>query len=109
MSVLNMKPHLLQFSTFQQGTYDENGDYTGDTYTFEDPIPCNAIQSEGKAEVEVFEDGKNDGYSYTVYLPPMEREINVGDMVRITLDYGRVQERAIKGVKKYQLQCKLWV
>ena len=104
-----MKPHLVQFSTTVQGGYDENGDYTGDTVTYGDPIPCNAIQGEGNAETEAFEDGKNDGYSYTVYLPPLADDINVGDMVRITLDYGKVIERAIKGVKKYQLQCKLWV
>lgn len=104
-----MKPHSIQFSTITEGSVDENGDYTGDTVIYSDPIPCNAIQGEGKAEIEAFEDGKNDGYSYTIYLPPTSMEINVGDMVRITLDYGRVQERAVKGVKKYQLQCKLWV
>lgn len=108
MSVVNFKPHNLQYLVATPGYDDENGNYHEGEKHWEGNIPCDAVPN-GKAEERTFEDGVVRKYSYTVYLPSNSKSFVIGDRVRIVLLGGIEREFEVKGFHRYQKQCKLWV
>lgn len=108
MSVLNFKPHKLQYLMATPGYDDEDGNYHEGKSHWEGNIPCNAVPN-GKAEERTFEDGVVRKYSYTVYLPSDCRQFDIGDRVKIILLGGIEREFEVKGFHRYQKQNKLWV
>ncbi|WP_130893067.1 hypothetical protein [Paraprevotella xylaniphila] len=108
MSVVDFKPHKLQYLVATPGYDDENGNYHEGESHWEGNIPCDAVPN-GKAEERTFEDGVVRKYSYTIYLPSNSKSFAIGDRVRISLLGGIEREFEVKGFHHYQKQCKLWV
>ncbi len=108
MSVMDFKPHCLQYLVSEPGYEDDNGDYHPGESHWECCIPCDAVPN-GKAEEREFEDGVVRKYAYTVCLPAYCRTFTIGDRVKIMLLGGVEREFEVKGFHRYQLQCKIWI
>lgn len=108
MSVLEFKPHRLEYLVTSPGYEDEEGNYHPGESTWEGDIECDAVPS-GKSEEMTFEDGIVRKYSYTVYLPNNCKDFAIGDRVRISLLGEVKREFEVKGFHRWQHQCKIWV
>lgn len=109
MSVLKLRPHLLEYLKLSGGYEDENGDYHEGQNEWVGSIPCDAVPSSGQAIEKAFEDGVTRSYSYVVYMSAGVSPFSIGDKIRINFTDGRVVETDVKGFQRYQLQCKMWV
>ena len=109
MSVLSIKPHILQYLTVITPSYeDTNGDLHEAVTGWQGNLRCDAVPN-GKANERAFEDGTISSYAYTVYLDAGCREFRKGERVKILFYNGKVSEFEVKGFHRYQLQSKLWV
>jgi len=109
MAVLRTKPHILSYLATAPGQEDDNGDYEAGVSQWEGCIPCDAVPATGSAREEAFSDGVARSYSYVVYLPASCRHFAVGDIVRLFFSDGTVNELSVKGFRRWQHQCKMWV
>jgi hypothetical protein len=138
MAVVNLHPHLLTYSTEEQGYEDENGDFVidgtgvgslqnaakngfitqhnGTRFSLAatasgqgaESIPCRAIPA-GEAKEVTFDDGTKHTYTYVVKLPPNCHEFKIGEEVVLTLADGRQYTSTVKGFHRYHYQSKLWL
>lgn len=108
MPVLDFKPHEFCYSVVTKGDFDENGYYTGDTIEWSEPVKVNAVQNEGAELIHNYADGEDIQYTYTIYLEKNCKDFVKGEKVRLNY-YGKQVELTVKGFKRFQHQCKLWV
>ena len=107
MPVITFKPHRIKF--LNASSYiDENGDPHKVEGTWSQEYRCDAVQSDGGHEI-VFEDGTRTTYSYEIVVDKNFREVHQGEKIRLTLLGGVEREHIVKGFKRYQLQCKIFV
>ena len=66
------------------------------------------MEPAGAANVIQFEDGIEERYSYTIYLPANCRKFKRGDKIVVT-HFDSETEFIVKGFHRYQLQSKIWV
>lgn len=112
MPILKMKPHRLEVFQDAQGYEDENGDFHAGTPSWIDYICCDAVPA-GRASSIATPDGKEEIYSYVLYLPKECREFKLGERVRVSFfENGQSidkKEFTVKGFHAYQHQCKMWL
>lgn len=109
MSVLRLKPHILQYKVITEGYEDENGDYHEGREYWEGNIRCDAVPVSGKSNDIRFEDGTARKYTHEVVLDANVRDFRLGETVRIHMLGGICREFDVKGFQRWQLQCKIWV
>lgn len=107
MAVVELKPYSICPLIVEEGYENEMGDFVpGYTFWGED-IACDIVSS-GKANEMVFEDGEKKTYTFVVYMAPDVRDFLLGETVRLTMGCDE-HEMTVKGFRRYQHQCKLWV
>lgn len=107
MGILNLKPHRLSYWEASDGYVDENGDPHDGASLLVDYCKCDMVPA-GQANVIQFEDGIQERYSYTIYLPANCRKFKRGDKIVVT-HFDSETEFIVKGFHRYQLQSKIWV
>lgn len=111
MAILTFRPHKLRILSQSEGYEDEDGNWHEGDSVWSEPIACDAVPN-GSGNERTFEDGVKRGYSYTVHLPNYPKsmpDLEMGDIVRITLYNDKEREFEIKGFHRYQLKAKAWV
>lgn len=107
MGVLKLKPHRLAYWQTTDGYVDENGDPHEGSSQLVDCCRCDMVPA-GPSNVIQFEDGIEERYSYTIYLPKNCRKFSRGDKIVVT-HFDSRSEFIVKGFHRYQHQCKIWV
>lgn len=107
MGVLKFMPHRLAYWETTDGYVDENGDPHEGTSRLVEYCKCD-MEPAGAANVIQFEDGIEERYSYTIYLPANCRKFKRGDKIVVT-HFDSETEFIVKGFHRYQLQSKIWV
>lgn len=112
MSILKMKPHMLEVLILTEEYEDENGDFHKGHEEWFGLCKCDVVPA-GQANRLTTPDGVELQYSYTIYLPKKTREFRTGEKVRVIFFCeGTLQEKkefTVKGFHRYQHQCKMWV
>lgn len=112
MSVLKLKPFLLQSFVASVPHRDDNGDWVkGGAEEIDIEEPCDAV-SAGRANERQFEDGQKKTYSYTIYLDKSCRTYHIGEHVRlVSYEDGEPvsADFSVIGFRRYQMQSKVWV
>lgn len=131
MSVVEFRPHTIRYRikgyttptinnngimlfnnesgiiTKTQGHNNSLGDYVPAPHTFSAPYKCNAVPSNGRAEIKNAE-GRKVEYSFIVYASNKLKDFRYGELVRIER-HGIVYELTVKGFHRYKGFVKIWV
>jgi len=109
MAGVSFRPHKMRIRRTDDGSYDGSGNYIMGATLVSDPVPCRFEQN-GSANTLSFGDGKGYIYDYVVYANLDCPDVAYGDSVEL-YDAGgdKIGVFEVKGVRRGQLNCKIWV